>query len=769
MKKKLLLVFLQILVLNFLFYSSGEAISISLLDRKNEVESFFKGWADTDYKEDMSFSTDISSVSAGGKAVDGEAHSKGYVRSEVSLYENTSPSDKVTFGITLKTKGEIYSWPAYYYNNKGDLIKIGPARYNAGAYAGFESTIIPIPSEGKKHPFWGEETGGMSVYVGRYVGIGGGMPVYVKWNYYDKVNIANSFNFHARAYYQDYHHGKEVFEEIYGPKFNGAGNNSIVYCQLPNRFRVNKEEILWSEDRENRTASSCTTGSDNGPQFPGIHGSYIQEYQKSKSFLIQLGNEFTLFAESGCKVTTDKGVLSSKFDYQSELSHSWEVSFIPKENVKINLIPNVSEIVQRPEKGYECRHASKAMVAKYIAKRENILSELYQDYHLPSNDEEGLDEAIMGEFLSYESLLSPRNIWDYLSRPFSPSGEIEAVHMNRYLNKRINPKLKKQGKKLIATHKNFKSIKEEELISLNYPGILFGPIYDNVNEEVSGHESVVYGGLGIKEPESDNTDFTWWIALHDTWPYPPVVRTEKGKRIWIQEGGEELSRNGYSSIEWWPAPDVKSRENLLFPEWGGGWLGIPGWEGFPKKSWEWTDFILIDKMENVRSLSEINFDDLESYPQLVKEGVSIVSSPWSSNKKDGVLYLISPTGSPIEIDLVETIFPADFEISFEYTGEGSGILKILLDENLLDIIDLSSLNLTSLLTYDKTFSILNYGLTPYELHNLSLVLKGAGDPEVYIDNLYIRNLNVIPEPSSLILLVSGIGLISLCKNRRHIH
>jgi len=749
MKKKFLLVLLQILILNFLLYSSGEAINLYTKMRENESESFLKGWADTAYEEDSSFSTEPPSVGAGGAATDNQAYSKGYSWSGVFPNEDLQSNDKVTFGVTLKTEGEMYSWPGYYYDDEGHLIRIGPASYSGGTYAGFESTIIPTPSEDKKHSFWGKETRGM--------------PVYVKWNYYDKVSIVDSFNFHARTYHQDYYYGKEAFEETYGFKFNGAGSNSLVYCQLPKQFRVNSDEVLRKRSEMNRTASSCTTNANIGPAFPGMHSSFTPEYNGSESFLTQLENEITLFAESEFKVTTDKGTLSSKFDYQSELSHSWEVSLIPKENVRINLIPNVSEIVQRPEKGYECRHASKAMVAKYIAKRENILSELYQDYHLPSNDEEGLDEAIMGEFLSYESLLSPRNIWDYLSCSFSPPGEIEAIHMNRYLNKRINPKLKKQGKKLIATHKNFKSIKEEELISLNYPGILFGPIYDNVNEEVSGHESVVYGGLGIKEPESDNTDFTWWIALHDTWSYPPVVRTEKGKRIWIQEGGEELSRNGYSSIEWWPAPDVKSREELLFPEWGGGW------EGFPKKSWEWTDFILIEEIEKVRSLSEINFDDLESYPQLVKEGVNIVSSPWSSNKKDGALYLISPTGSPIEIDLVETIFPADFEIGFEYAGEGNGILKILLDENLLDIIDLSSLNLTSLLTYDKTFSILNYGLTPYELHNLSLVLKGASDPEVYIDNLYIRNLNVIPEPSSLILLVSGIGLISLCKNRRHIH
>ncbi len=254
------------------------------------------------------------------------------------------------------------------------------------------------------------------------------------------------------------------------------------------------------------------------------------------------------------------------------------------------------------------------------------------------------------------------------------------------------------------------------------------------------------------------------IALNDTWDSAVNVKNTDGDRLWVQEGGEIKNDSRgyhYDTVRWYPVPNIENNEGLLFPE--------------VSKEWKWQDFILTASIQDTRFLAQYFFDTSSDLVNVMPIDnllgkMEILLAPAQFGADNGILHLFTPDGSPIGFGL-DTIFPEDFAIEFKYAGLGDGVLQLLLDDNVFRELDFNTQSLDELSLFNETFHASALGVEPYRLHRLSFILKSTGDPELYFDDLFVRNLDFqnpgVGVPESRFLMPLCLGLVGLIFKSRN--
>jgi hypothetical protein len=146
--------------------------------------------------------------------------------------------------------------------------------------------------------------------------------------------------------------------------------------------------------------------------------------------------------------------------------------------------------------------------------------------------------------------------------------------------------------------------------------------------------------------------------------------------------------------------------------------------------------------------------------------VSIASAPSDPNNK--VLQLTSSTGEPIAV-VTEVDVTGQVELSFKYLFGDAGTIEMYVGQTRLDSFDSPTSGAGApgsqeFATYDRSFDLSSLGIDLLSTQEFRLVLKGVGDPTLYVDDLTMIS---VPEPSTIVLLsIGAVGLLGFVWRRR---
>lgn len=669
--------------------------------------------------------------------------------------------DKAIANINLSVSGALSSIPFDLFRYPADAVN-----YEGGAYAGIRTTLVTAPTANVVDQFWGKEVDGMPIVINQTIakshwGSDTSPVEPVVFRPFPRFPVNASTAPDYDYYYGKQEWGKQEYNPGWSVKPLGGGINAIEVDRLPEGYVSYDKPVVLDMGRSSGTGT--------------------WEDERSRSVFSQLGNTKTVFAEADFTAImplidplssplslqfseTDQTYYcvppEVQFSAQSRLS--WEVGRIDPRNVSVVMARNVPEITQQPQAGLTSAHAGQAMVAKFweewAAQRPSSSVVVHSDYE------------VMNTFKNYED---------------SASGGYVAGNLNKYFDTYINPNLKGSAAgHLSAVYRSYLDVSYEQAvqeIQAGHPFFLQGKLTDEggnqlyVRDDRTGslvpatHSSVAYG---IMEDGRGGI----WFALRDTWnsTSTPLVEHMDGDRMWVQDGGFINSTYGYDTAKWYPSPNVTAHEPIgLIPK-AGQSFGLFYKNGDPASGnalWSWESFTIAKPLSESPVIAHYVFDgsaDLENVVPISNPlgKMEIVQAPEQLGVDGNVLHLLTPDGSPIGFGL-NTILPEDFEIGFKYAGLGDGTLQLALDGNVFKNIDFSFPSLGKLVSFEEAFNASALGIDPYDLYQLSFILKAKGDPDLYLNDLFVRNLNaqVVPEPASMLLFGVG-GLVSAVFKRK---
>lgn len=301
------------------------------------------------------------------------------------------------------------------------------------------------------------------------------------------------------------------------------------------------------------------------------------------------------------------------------------------------------------------------------------------------------------------------------------------------------------------TKPSFEKLKAE--IDRDAP-VLLSLSLDGTGDDDSFHSVMAYGYIDYSGRR--------WFAVRDTWQdgdSDSDVTGNEDKKIEAFVDDEE--------VEWWEWNTKKDAANpKAYVAQMNAFFPITN-RLQPKRLFRHSDDF--DRLCDSISPDDLGYEVVD----LSVDGsgsVHIVPSP--VEPENPVLRLTSTTGQAISIAEEVRVDPT-MELSFAYLFQDAGEVQIFLDDTLLDLLEPmdhgpGSVGSGEFAMYREIFDVSAMGFAPWSSHSLRFVLKAAGDPTFFMDDLVLLGIPAapIPEPSNAGLLAATIALSFVISRRR---